>query len=174
MRLIVSRRTRIYHDISFKKTTTIFVFILRKNDDEQLINFDQFDILFELTNTMNTNTNFQRATMIILCKSMYDSKMKIQIFKRAHRQNNFQKIWYYQFTSQTKIKQLIETKKIAKIDFTIETFEFTTNEMLKQKIEIANRVSMNEIVDVIDETTIVEIIDVNDMNVKKNEIWKTI
>ena len=42
--------------------------------------------------------------------------------------------------------------------------------MLKQKIEIANRVSMNEIVDVIDETTIVEIIDVNDMNVKKNEI----
>ena len=44
------------------------------------------------------------------------------------------------------------------------------NEMLKQKIEIANRVLMNEIVDVIDETTIVEIIDVNDINVKKNEI----
>ena len=66
--------------------------MLRKNDDEQLINFDQFDILFELTNTMSTNTNFQRATMIILCESMYDSKMKIQIFKRAHRQNNFQKI----------------------------------------------------------------------------------
>ena len=33
---------------------------------------------------------------------------------------------------------------------------------------------MNEIVDVIDETTIVEIIDVNDINVKKNEIWKMI
>ena len=49
MRLIISRRTRIYYNISFKKTTTIFVFMLRKNDDEHLINFDQFDTYMTVT-----------------------------------------------------------------------------------------------------------------------------
>lgn len=108
-----------------KRTTAINAFMLRMDDKGKPLDQDQSDVLLGLVNMMGTGTNLQRATVAILCKPVYDPKIKSQVPKRAHRQGNPNEVWYYVLTSQTMIENLVEEKQAAKAGFTAEAFQLT-------------------------------------------------
>ena len=90
--------------------------MLMKDVNEVLLDKDQPDTLIDLTSTMNTGTNLQRATVIILFEPVYDPKMKTQIPKRIHRQSNSLEISYYTLSSKQLLKSLLRLRRQEKRD----------------------------------------------------------
>ena len=73
------------------------------------------------------SVNLQRATLVILCESVYDPRTEGQIPKRAHRLGNTHQVWYYAMPSDTMIEDTLDAKRRAKFGFTAKAF-MTENE----------------------------------------------
>ena len=106
----------------------VSAFMLRRSQDEALIDSDQPDTLIGLAGQRGTRANLQRAQVVVLCEPVYDPRTKTQVPRRAHRQSNRNEVWYCILTSQTMIETLVETKEAAKADVTAEAFDFTAGE----------------------------------------------
>lgn len=75
-----------YFDNIKKRRLSIDLFMCKTNSNiEAFINVDLFNILIELTKIIRIDTNIQRAILIIIYKSLYNSKLALQILKRATR-----------------------------------------------------------------------------------------
>lgn len=113
-----------FYGDTIKRDTAKDAFMLKKNPNTgELLYKDQPDTFIELMEIMETGVNLYRATVIIICESIYDLKLFKQISKRNYRQGNFQEISYYGISAHTIIKKIVDKKRKIKFDFTINVFK---------------------------------------------------
>ena len=88
-----------------------------------------------------------RATVIILCKSIYDFKLYQQILKQAYQLKQQKKVIFYVLKSNTFIKEHVNKMQVLKTDFATNTFiivDAARANDVKDVINTANSVQNND------------------------------
>ncbi len=128
-----------FHDKIKQRALVWFAFMLERDFAEDLKQNDQSDILINLANIISESVNFQRAELVILCKSTQKLKLAKQVSKHAHWQSNTNKVYYYVIFSRIDFERIVTEKCKKKIDFSANIFQTVKNETVMSE----NANSMN-------------------------------
>ena len=125
-----------YFENSKKRAVVASTFILEKNfNNDELIHEDVSNTLIDIVEIMIEFVNLQCAQLVILIELTYDVKKFRQILKRAHRQENKKKVYFYVISFNIEIEKTIDEKRLIKIDFFEKSFQ-TINVNVFAKIDV--------------------------------------
>lgn len=83
---------------------------------------EEAGVLLGKNREMGTGLNLTKATVVILCKPIYNSGLFFQIPKRAYRYGQNKKVTFYVLQANTIIEAIVDEKRQKNALFTAETF----------------------------------------------------
>jgi len=117
-----------FHGEAKQRALARSAFMLERDSAGDLKQNDQPDILIGLAGIMGEGVNLQRAELVILCEPTQKPKLAKQVPKRAHRQGNPNKVYYYVIFSGTDFERIVAEKCKKKAGFSADAFRTVKDE----------------------------------------------
>lgn len=125
-----------------KRKNAEYVFMQKIDDNDCLEIEDKLNCLIKCIDIMNTELNLTQATVIILCKLIYDLKLYKQTSKRTHCLDQKEKIFLYVLFSDTSIEKYVNERRVTRSDFEIDAFKIVNAKSIETIKAVSNSVEI--------------------------------